>query len=32
MTSEKEITNKRFVYTAVIGSVLVMAILAFSTI
>ncbi len=32
MTNEKERTNKRFVYTAVIGSVLVMAILMVSTI
>lgn len=32
MTSEKEITNKRFVYTAIIGSALVVAILTFGTI
>ncbi len=32
MTNKKDINNKRFVYTAVIGSVLVMVILAFSTI
>ena len=32
MTNEKDSKNKRFVYTAVIGSALVMVILAFSTI
>ena len=32
MTNKKDINNKRFVYTAVIGSALVMAVLAFSTI
>ncbi len=32
MTNEKDSNNKRFVYTAVIGSALVMVILAFSTI
>ena len=32
MTNKKDSLNKRFVYTAVIGSALVMAVLAFSTI